>query len=72
MSTEHRSSSAICNEGRFAVNDDDERAASDVTVGLVCSVWVWGLVCSILGFGLLCIRPRRCHMTLLLVSFASV
>ena len=48
----------ICNEGRSAMSDDDddkeesygddERAASDVTVGLVCSVLE-------LGFGLLCI-----------------
>ena len=36
-------------EGR-ASYDDDEQAASDVTVGLVCSVLGLVLVCYILGF----------------------
>ena len=73
---EHRAPSdlrwgAICDERRWwrqrqASYGNDERAASDVTVGLVCSVlgfgllyigigvWFalyWGLVCSVLGLG---------------------
>ena len=46
----------ICDEGRSAMSDNDddkdERAASDVTVGLVC--FVLGL-----GFGLLYERRDR-------------
>ena len=47
----------ICDEGRSAMSDDnddeDERAVSDMTVGLVCSVLGFG-VCSALYWGLVC------------------